>query len=45
MDADQIMVLDDGKCVGLGTHKSLIESCETYQEIYYCQYPREEVAK
>ena len=45
MDADQIMVLDDGKCVGLGTHTSLIESCETYQEIYYCQYPREEVAK
>ncbi|SDB28501.1 ABC-type multidrug transport system, ATPase and permease component [Pseudobutyrivibrio sp. YE44] len=41
---DQILVLDDGKCVGLGTHEQLIESCETYQEIYYCQYPREEAS-
>lgn len=41
-DADQILVLDDGKCVGLGSHDKLLESCETYQEIYYCQYPREE---
>lgn len=43
-DADQILVLEDGKCVGLGTHKKLLESCETYQEIYYCQYPREEAS-
>ena len=42
MHADQILVLDDGKCVGLGTHEKLLESCETYQEIYYCQFPREE---
>ncbi len=41
-DADQILVLDDGQCVGLGSHDSLIAECETYQEIYYCQYPREE---
>ena len=41
-DADQIIVLDDGKCVGLGTHDELLKSCETYQEIYYCQFPREE---
>lgn len=41
-DADQILVLDDGKCVGLGTHEELIRTCETYQEIYYCQFPREE---
>ncbi|SFO06613.1 ABC-type multidrug transport system, ATPase and permease component [Pseudobutyrivibrio sp. UC1225] len=41
-DTDQILVLDDGKCVGLGTHKELLETCETYQEIYYCQFPREE---
>ena len=40
-DADQILVLDDGKCVGLGTHSDLLDTCETYQEIYYCQYPRE----
>ena len=42
MDADQIIVLDDGKCVGLGTHKELLNNCPTYEEIYYCQYPREE---
>ena len=41
-DTDQILVLDDGKCVGLGTHEELLETCETYQEIYYCQFPREE---
>ncbi len=43
-EADQIIVLDEGKCVGLGTHEDLLENCETYQEIYYCQFPREEVA-
>ncbi|SFH92910.1 ABC-type multidrug transport system, ATPase and permease component [Pseudobutyrivibrio sp. OR37] len=42
LEADQILVLDDGKCVGLGNHDKLIKDCETYQEIYYCQYPREE---
>lgn len=42
MDADQILVLEDGKAVGLGTHSQLLESCDTYQEIYYCQFPREE---
>ncbi len=42
LSADQIMVLEDGRCVGLGTHKHLLESCPTYSEIYYCQYPREE---
>ncbi len=41
-DADQILVLDDGKCVGLGKHEDLLKSCPTYEEIYYCQYPREE---
>ena len=43
-DADQILVLEDGKAVGLGTHSQLLESCEEYEEIYYCQYPREEAA-
>lgn len=43
-DADQILVLDDGKCVGLGRHEDLIKTCPTYEEIYYCQYPREEAA-
>lgn len=42
LETDQIMVLDDGKCVGLGTHEQLLKLCETYEEIYYCQYPREE---
>ena len=44
MEADQILVLEDGKCVGLGSHDTLIKNCETYQEIYYCQYPREEAS-
>lgn len=44
IEADQILVLDDGKCVGIGNHDKLIKDCETYQEIYYCQYPREEAA-
>ena len=32
-DADQILVLEDGECVGLGTHDELITTCPTYQEI------------
>ena len=39
--ADQILVLDDGRLVGIGTHDSLLESCEVYQEIYYSQFPGE----
>jgi ABC-type multidrug transport system fused ATPase/permease subunit len=35
--ADQIIVLDDGEVVGLGTHEELLESCKVYQEIYYSQ--------
>lgn len=37
MYADKIVVLDDGKVVGLGTHEELLASCEVYQEIYYSQ--------
>ena len=44
LSADQILVLDDGQMMGLGTHRELLESNETYQEIYYSQYPREEAA-
>ena len=33
-DADRILVMDEGQIVGQGTHKELLESCETYQEIY-----------
>ena len=39
--ADQIIVLDDGEMVGLGTHEQLLENCEVYQEIYYSQFPKE----
>ena len=35
--ADQIIVLEDGQVVGIGTHESLLESCEVYQEIHYSQ--------
>ncbi len=38
LSADIIIVLDDGKSVGVGTHSELIESCEVYREIYYSQF-------
>ena len=41
-DADQILVLDDGKAVGIGTHAELMESCEIYREIYFSQYETDE---
>ena len=42
MYADKILVLDDGKIVGQGTHQELLKSCEVYQEIYYSQFEKEE---
>ena len=43
-DADQILVLDDGRIIGMGRHEELLESCEEYREIYETQYgKREEV--
>ena len=39
--ADEILVLDDGCMVGLGTHDELLKSCPVYQEIYYSQFPKE----
>lgn len=43
-DADEIIVLDDGNVVGIGTHKELMENCETYQEIALSQLSKEELA-
>ena len=42
MSADKIIVLDDGKCVGIGTHKELLNFCEVYKEIYVSQFGKEE---
>lgn len=42
-NADQILVLDDGKLVGKGSHDELLKTCEVYQEIHASQFPGEEV--
>jgi ATP-binding cassette subfamily B protein len=41
IDADQILVLDDGHVAGCGTHQTLLKSCIPYQEIYYSQKDKE----
>lgn len=38
MEADKILVLEDGECVGQGTHKQLLETCGVYREIYSSQF-------
>ena len=45
MDADRIVVLDDGKAVGIGTHKELLKSCPVYQEIAASQLSKEELER
>ena len=42
LQADKILVLDDGKLVGCGRHEKLLKSCDIYQEIYYSQFPKED---
>lgn len=41
LEANKIIVLDDGKCVGIGTNDELLESCDVYREIYSSQFPQE----
>lgn len=43
MHADKIIVLDEGRCVGMGTHKELMKSCEVYQQIALSQLTKEEL--
>lgn len=45
MQADRILVMDDGRIVGNGTHAELLETCEVYREICYSQLSKEEVAR
>ncbi|GEO64329.1 ABC transporter ATP-binding protein [Companilactobacillus nantensis] len=45
MDADLIVVLDDGKVAGMGTHEELLKNNEVYQEIAYSQLSKEELAE
>ncbi len=43
MHADKIVVLDKGKCVGIGTHKELLKNCKVYKEIALSQFREEEL--
>ena len=43
MNADKILVLDNGKCVGIGTHKELLKNCEIYKQIALSQLSKEEL--
>ena len=45
MDADRIVVLDDGKAVGIGTHAQLLSSCPVYRQIAESQLSKEELAR
>ena len=44
MHSDKIIVLDNGKIVGIGNHKELLENCEVYQEIAKSQLSEEELS-
>lgn len=43
INADKIVVLNEGECVGIGTHKELLKTCEVYREIAYSQLSKEEL--
>lgn len=41
MEADEILVLEEGQIVGKGSHEELLAGCQAYQEIYYSQMDKE----
>ena len=43
LQADKIIVLDEGKCVGIGTHKELLKTCDVYKQIALSQLSKEEL--
>ncbi len=43
MNADKIVVLDDGNVVGIGTHQELLKTCDVYREIALSQLSKEEL--
>lgn len=43
MNADKILVLDNGECVGIGTHKELLKKCKVYKQIALSQLSKEEL--
>ena len=43
INADKIVVLDNGECVGIGTHKELLKKCKVYKEIALSQLQEEEL--
>ena len=43
LNSDKIIVLENGECVGMGTHKELLQNCKVYQEIAYSQLSKEEL--
>ena len=45
LNADQILVLDDGKMAGIGTHKELMKNCEVYRQIAMSQLIRGGIGK
>ncbi|WP_338000564.1 hypothetical protein [Sporolactobacillus sp. CQH2019] len=44
MNADRIIVLDNGAVAGMGTHQELIKNCRVYQDIVSSQFSKEELA-
>ena len=45
MDADKIIVLDEGQIAGIGTHSQLLKECGVYREIAFSQLSEEELGK